>query len=352
MLNYFCRLAFVFTFMVSPLFQIYPLVDLEETLSSFILETKRIIIPEYPLAFNASLIKWGEFFIMSFRIIPERKSSFTSKIGLVKLDCDFNPIGKAQILDLREDCLIPSRAEDARLIQVQDKLYMIYSDNKDMHISKGGYRVYVAEITLQEGSFIVQQPERLVNFEGASQNIREKNWVPFVFEGNLLLAYSLFPHRILSPFLDGSESCFTVALSESPLNWSWGEPRGGTTAQIIDDYGYLSFFHSSLSMESVQSNGKKILHYFIGAYLFESNPPFSITHISLTPIVGKGFYNGEVYKHYWKPVRAVFPCGYIHDESHIWIAYGRQDHEIWIVKLDKQGLLDSLVPVKANIKRE
>ena len=31
------------------------------------------------------------------------------------------------------------------------------------------------------------------------------------------------------------------------------------------------------------------------------------------------------------------------DEEHVWIVYGRQDHELWVAKLDKKGLLESLV---------
>ena len=123
-------------------------------------------------------------------------------------------------------------------------------------------------------------------------------------------------------------------------NW-----RGGTPGLIIDGSQYLAFFHSSKVMPTVHSNGDNILHYFIGAYTFAQHPPFEITQISPEPIVGRKFYNGTIYTPYWKPVRAIFPCGYIFDGSYIWIAYGRQDHEIWLAKLDKEGLLNSLVPV-------
>jgi predicted GH43/DUF377 family glycosyl hydrolase len=86
-----------------------------------------------------------------------------------------------------------------------------------------------------------------------------------------------------------------------------------------------------------------MVHYFMGAYLFEDSPPFSIQKISPNPIVSKTFYNGPAYQT-WKPLRVVFPCGVIHNEKYIWVSYGRQDHEAWIVKLDKAGLYKSLVP--------
>jgi predicted GH43/DUF377 family glycosyl hydrolase len=79
----------------------------------------------------------------------------------------------------------------------------------------------------------------------------------------------------------------------------------------------------------------------MGAYTFSKEPPFTIEQISQEPIVARGFYEGEEYRT-WRPLRVVFPGGFLADEKFIWVAYGRQDHEVWLVKLDKQGLLDSL----------
>ena len=84
----------------------------------------------------------------------------------------------------------------------------------------------------------------------------------------------------------------------------------------------------------------------MGGYTFDKEPPFAIRKMSIEPIIGKGFYGKPFYKPYWKSVRVVFPCGFVQNEEHIWVAYGRHDHESWIVKLDKKKFLDSLVPVK------
>ena len=98
-------------------------------------------------------------------------------------------------------------------------------------------------------------------------------------------------------------------------------------------------------MQTTHSDGKNILHYFLGAYTFSSLLPFEITQMSPEPIIGEHFYKGAKYPPYWHPIQAIFPCGYVSDDNHIWIAYGRQDHECWVVKLDRQGLLQSLIPV-------
>jgi predicted GH43/DUF377 family glycosyl hydrolase len=323
---------------------LYALIDLEENCQDFILETKRIILKNYENAFNPSIIRWQGQLIMTFRLIPNPILTFNSQIGIVLLDENFEPTSTVQILDTQDKrSLVPSRAEDARLITIKDKLYLVYSDNKDDYISRGGFRVYVSELKFDDKSFSVGSTDCLKDFEGASSYIREKNWVPFEYNGLMMLAYSLTPHKIFRYF-SGSEKCETISLTSSVINWEYGELRGGTAA-LLDGDNYLSFFHSSIDMLTAHSNGRKISHYFMGAYTFSSSPPFEINSISKEPIIGKGFYKGEYYKPYWKSVRCIFPCGMIIEDPYIYVSYGRQDHEIWIVKMDKQMLIDSLETV-------
>jgi predicted GH43/DUF377 family glycosyl hydrolase len=329
--------------------------DLENMAQDFILETKKIEIPEHPYAFNASIVRWQGSLLMSFRIIiseQDNRLDFIgsgethSRIGLIWLDEDFRPISQPQLLEMNQTHT-PSRAEDARLIIVDNQLYIIYSNNEDEVITEGGFRVYVAQLEQNGSTFTLKNQECLDSFEGQSPHRREKNWVPFNYNGHLTLAYSLSPHRIFHPLL-GRGKCQTIALSDGQIHWSWGELRGGTPALKIDNQ-YLAFFHTVTHIATQHSHGKVIPHYFMGAYTFSLEPPFQITHISQEPIIGKGFYKGAIYKPYWHPVRVIFPCGFIFDDSYIWITYGRQDHEIWISKLDRKKLFQSLTPVYSEI---
>jgi predicted GH43/DUF377 family glycosyl hydrolase len=88
-----------------------------------------------------------------------------------------------------------------------------------------------------------------------------------------------------------------------------------------------------------------MLHYFMGAYTFSSTPPFEITSISPDPIIGKTFYTGPAYKT-WKPLRVVFPGGFVCYKDSIWVVYGKQDFEVWVVQIDKEKLFKSLKPIK------
>ncbi len=319
--------------------------DLESTTQDFVLETRKIEIPGHPNAFNPGIVRWQGSLVMSFRIIPDPNDSYHSEIGLVFVDEDFYPISEPQLLNLRDEYSESiCRAEDARLIAIGEKLYMIYDDNVEATMSKGGFRVYVAEIRYDGEHFIADPIECLKHFENASIHVREKAWGPFEYQGKMLLAYSILPHRIFYPRLDGTGICDTVACSKSGISWELGTLRGGTPA-LLEKEGYLGFFHSSIDMATVHSNWNKMAHYFIGAYLFSHQPPFPILKISPAPIIAKNFYSGIRYKPYWKPIRCVFPCGYVSNDKYIWITYGRDDHESWIVKLDKIKLLQSLVPL-------
>jgi predicted GH43/DUF377 family glycosyl hydrolase len=322
--------------------------DLEEITQDFVLETRKIEIPGYPYAFNPSIVRWQGRLIMSFRVIDDPKLSFNSWIGIIVLDENFNPVGTPQRLNIRPSgSKVPCRAEDARLLTVGDFLWVVYSDNVEARLSRGGFRVYIAKLICHGDIFYLEDIECLSQFEGESQSLREKNWVPFDYQGCLLLSYSLTPHRVFFPVLNTGE-CETVATTRAAIGWQWGMLRGGTPA-VLDDCGeYIAFFHSSKDLATVHSKGQVVPHYLIGAYTFSRHPPFHITRISSEPIIGQGFYRGASYRPYWKPVQVVFPCGLILDNRYIWIAYGRQDHEIFVAKIDKQGLFSHLVPVSSQ----
>jgi predicted GH43/DUF377 family glycosyl hydrolase len=319
------------------------LLDMEQMAQDLILEAKQIRFPEYPGAFNPSIIRWNGRLLLSFRIYNLHTGS-TNPFALVWLDENFNPISVPQVFELPyHNPVLPSKQQDPRLISVNGRLFIVYNNQQENVIHREMRRMFIVEMNYDGDKFIPGEPECLLNYEGQSEARFEKNWVPFEYNNELMLAYSLAPHRILRPLI-GQGGCETVAISQSAFKWNWGVPRGGTQALLEGNY-YLSFFHSSKDIPSVQSNGKKITHYVMGAYLFDSHPPFTIRAISPSPIVAKDFYRPPYYKT-WKPLRCVFPAGIVIDENYVWLAYGRQDHEIWIAKIDKKKLIDSLIPVE------
>ncbi len=319
------------------------LLNLKKMAQDFVLETKEIKIPGFPLAFNPAIVRWKNRILMSFRVRDERGISIF-KMGLVWLDRNFNPISNPQILEI-PPCTLSSvtKHQDPRLVTVKNKLYIVFSNILDPVIGeRENRRMFFAEVLFNGTEFSATTPSCMTRFDVENKQRWEKNWAPFDCQGNLLLTYEIQPHRIYYPNAE-ENCCETIAATFGDLEWDWGVLRGGTPPLLEGDQ-YLGFFHTCKNLPTVQSEGKNITHYFFGAYTFTKDAPFQLTQISPEPIVGKDFYSGPSYNT-WKPLRVVFPCGHITDKNFVWVAYGKQDHECWVVKLDKKKLLNSLVPV-------
>lgn len=318
----------------------HALIDLGARTQEFVLETKKLSFPEFPDAFNPCIFRWKERIFLSFRA-RDRLTGATNRVFITQLDQKMNPIGKLYPFTVYQDELSGDLIQDPRYLAIGDKLYVVYSNTWKLPTDTIR-RVFVSEVLFDGTQFIAHNAEVFLKFDGIPDNKFEKNWCPFEYEGQLLLAYTINPHKIFLP-LFGRKKCETIVSTEIEKAWEWGELRGGTQAFLVDGQ-YLSFFHSTLVMRSVQSDGHAMPHYFMGAYTFEKYPPFSLTQISPDIILDKSFYDPP-YHQTWKPLRVVFPCGFVFDESTIWVSYGRQDHEMWIVTLNKKKLLESLVPV-------
>lgn len=316
-------------------------IDLNTMFQDFVLETKKISIEGHPFAFNPSIVRWQGSLLLSFRTYNPITRS-TNPFALVWLDEDFNPASTPQIFELPfKNPILASKQQDPRLVTVGDRLFVVYNNILENITEREMRRMYVSELFYDGSTFSATDPQGLTHFEGVNEMRYEKNWVPFDYNGKLHLGYSVTPHKIFQPIL-GTPTCKTVSTTEKGFKWNWGVPRGGTQA-VLDGNHYLGFFHSWVDVPTLQSNGKKLTHYMMGAYTFESKPPFNILSVSPEPIVAEGFYDPPYYKT-WKPLRCVFPAGLVVDENYAWLAYGRQDHEMWIAKIDKKKLLKTLVP--------
>jgi predicted GH43/DUF377 family glycosyl hydrolase len=319
-------------------FDLAPLINDEIVLSS-----RQIILPNFPGAFNPSILKAKSGYILIFRYCPNVYwDPWLNVIGVALLDDAYNLISEPQILLTGlNQCCVKSQSEDPRIFSYQDRLYLIYNDTVD--VSRPWFRdrrdMYIAELICKEGQFSLFHPIKLFYEHRYHTQYWQKNWTPFVWNERLFLSYSVNPHEILFPNLNDG-ACYPCYETASSLDWSFGVIRGSSPSILVDGE-YLSFFHSGHQLQSSVSEGQTFWHYFMGAYTFSPNPPFELRKISPEPIVGEEFYT---LSHHWKKV--VFPGGFVVSGSKIVLAYGKNDDEIWIAELDKKMLLDSLIPVK------
>jgi predicted GH43/DUF377 family glycosyl hydrolase len=338
MFNIFKRLCYTLIFLQCG--QIAGVVNLDDYISDSIVETKQIVIPQYPDGFNPCVFEYQGKLLFSFRT-PDPLTGLKNKIFITQLDDSLNPRGKVYPMEFIHDSYMGDMVQDPRFITVKSKLYVVYSNIYNLP-GESLRRFYISEVIFDRYKFVAINPEVFLNFDGIPNNKFEKNWVPFEYNGNLLLEYTINPQKVFLPRF-GVSKCETVACNPLFQEWDWGVLRGGTQAVLVDG-SYLAFFHATRPMTTVQSGGKSMQHYFMGAYTFESQPPFAVTKMSPEIIVGDDFYSPPYYNT-WKPLRVVFPCGLVVKEGVLFVSYGRQDQEMWIAKFDKEKLLRSLVPV-------
>lgn len=303
----------------------------EQTLVSSI---KQIVFEEFPNSFNPSILLTDQGILMSFRYCPDPYfEPWTSYIGIALLNNALEPVMEPQLLDMRsKQSRVSSHAEDARLFTYRGRTFLIYNDNIEIDLLHYSDRrdMFIAELYWKNEQFFVSAPLKLTHIENY-HCLCQKNWTPFEWNRKLWMAYTVNPHEILSVNLqDGT--CYPTYSTEASIDWEYGTLRSGVPPQLVDEE-FLSFCHSSLFISSKASEERSLYHYFMGAYTFSKDPPFSIRSITPMPIVSEGFYTpSECIK------RVIFPGGFVVMEEKIHVAYGKDDCEIWIATIDKQEL--------------
>lgn len=312
------------------------------------IKTKSISFNNFPKAFNPSLYKTPYGILLTFRYCPDPAKIWISEIGIVKLDKSMNPISEPQILNIRSTEKYPPYYDDCKIFSYNEKLYLLYSDVAEfIHTPDPNINpfllfkedMYIAELRCENNQFVVGTPLRLFYKDKYNYQLREKNWVPFEWNGRLFFSYFLFPHEVVEADLTTGE-CRYVCVTQRVHPWNYGQVRG-TTPPILIKGEYLAFFHSSTKLKSNISKGNEIRHYFMGAYTFSSQPPFEITKASPSPIMAKNMYTfSDMFDH------IVYPCGNIVLGENLYLSFGKKDEEIWIAKMSIKDLLDSLVRIK------
>ncbi len=334
----FIRLTFLFTFYSCFLF-----CSFFNARDDFFCKIHRVTIAEFPGAYNASLVRYKEGFLMAFRTdsykipvaAPENLPHYTQMIGLVHLDESFCQISKPQLLPK-----LGNRAQDPRLVWVNETLYLLYtSPPPGAAHSCVGSGMYLTEVFEREERFQVSQPLPL---KAPIRRNWEKNWVPFCYKGKLYVSYRLDPHVVLEVSLQNG-GCARRSTSCVSLPWRYGTLRGGTPAVLIEDH-YLTFFHSSrVEISSLSGGYQELRAYYVGALTFESKPPFHLKSISQSAFSHPNFFTSP--KTPLTDSLVVFPCGLVVEGNRIVVSYGENDGCIKIMELDKEKLYKSLVTV-------
>lgn len=322
--------------------------DFDELLAKekkIVIAKKRIHLEDYPDAHNPSIIKVEQGYLLAFRYIPDLDfQPWVSYIGVVLLNDAFDPISTPQLLTTRTKYSpTPSQSEDPRLFTYRGRIYVLYNDNIEIINPATWERrdMFMAELICANNQYSLSVPIKLYYEEKYNHVMWQKNWIPFEWNKTFLLTYMIDQHEVIRPNLTNG-ACYLFKKTTNSISWEYGWLKGSSSAQLVDGE-YLAFFHSGKQTISPVSWGWNLWHYFMGAYTFSAEPPFEITKMTPTPIIGEDFYTlGSYYK------RVIYPGGFVASGSSIYVAYGKDDSEIWIATLDKAEFKKALKTVKKN----
>lgn len=320
-------------------------------------------LPAGSVAYNAGMANAHGQMIMAFRLdMPDGNSPVTAYIGIVPLNENFQPAGPFSLLDTTEEGDVRSTAEDPRLINYDDDVYLVYNTTHEpkpvrhMHIGRiESTRVNIESAPVCGESApdrhelhysLHDRKEMLFAPDKLGPRTMEKNWTPFVYQGDLHFIYDTNPPRVLRvehQALLNSETqqllAEEVSHSAAKVAWDWGHMRGGTQAVYDAELGrYISFFHSS-GPADLRGTGRQ-RYYVMGLYTFMPEPPFDIDSMTPLSLVAPSFYRQvNPYQH------IVFPQGMVLDGDQVHVSYGQDDASIRVLSVDRKALLNELRPV-------
>ncbi len=297
-------------------------------------------------SYNPSLIRTKSGYDLFFRYDVISSKSITGpffpRIGVAHLNDQFEQ-------DKQEFTKIDVKteyAEDPRIIEVGDELYLFYND-LDQQCFRG--RI-MSVANLDKDTY---QANYTTALEMNLQYI-EKNWSPFEYidddqKARFFIEYRIHPRKLFelpNPQVNDLKN-ITLSRYDSfvslPWPMKWGEIRGGTPARKVGDE-YLAFFHSCFTDE------KGLVWFNMGAYTFEGRPPFRLTGISAHPILFNGIYNTPLTHTAPYEKRVIYPSGFVvekQDERElVHVACGENDCAIKIITMDLNKLKESLIRIE------
>jgi len=224
--------------------------------------------------------------------------------------------------------------EDARLFRYKNELWAVANvlGSKEQHDP-----CVNAMLLFKVGD---NQPLKIqpLSITGVPTSQRQKNWCPFEYTSNqqtqLLCEYNINPHIIIDcTKAETNGGVCTKLVSTYNHDIPHKHLSGGACPILLRDMhtqassGYINVCHNY----EITATGK---HYYNFIYLFESTPPFSITHMSRPFKIAKG-----------EKIQFVSGLDYDHSTGEVILSYGIDDSGIHIARFDLEMLLKQTSPI-------
>ena len=157
----------------------------------------------------------------------------------------------------------------------------------------------------------------------------QKNWMPFVLNGQLYLEYSINPHIVLS-FDPLTGQCIEIAQGRINAQLARFEIHGGAPALRYTASSYLGLANTQERFWYQER------YYGAVFYLFNAEPPFTITHMSRPLRIGS------------RKERVSYAAGMLFsgDRNSLLVSIGLCDCDNIIVSLSIKDIMAKLKPVE------
>jgi len=235
--------------------------------------------------------------------------------------------------------------EDPRVLFYNDSFFQVFSTFSMIWTGPHHQKMGLADVRYLDSEDrvnITYLASPIMGKAPIDMSVNQKNWSPFLHNGEPLLVQSIHPLVIVQ--LHGYGSPDIVASvkgrADYPLSHKLGTLRGGTNAIPLSDNTYFAFYHIRARLPWSGMNS-----YVYGAYVF-SVEPYAMLKISPTPIMEPR----ELFTGAWAS-RYIDYCVYpmyisriSHDTLHL--SFGHQDHFGFIATLNLTNILATLVAVK------
>ncbi len=279
-------------------------------------------------AMNASIIPYRGRLLMAYRAGVHR-----AIIHVAELDAGYNAV-RSVPLALRHP-LGPDTQEDPRLTTGPGGGLRVFFYGFERNRS----RTTMLYADLSDD--LVAGPVRHLELHGRNYP-KEKNWSPYVHDGEQYVVYTISPHVILR--IDGDRA-ERVHVSDTPFPWSGGHLRGGAPPVLVGDRYYHWFHGCALPGTSTPSDGTAAgSHYNVGLYTFEAKPPFR--PLSMTPHPLRwGDRHANVTRDKCPYHAVVFPCGAYLDGDDFYVSSGENDRRIGLAVWSRAAVDAALIAV-------
>jgi len=214
---------------------------------------------------NPSLYKTQDGYMLNCRtvnylhkrgqyMVLDDDNNVRTKNILMEFDKEFNKISENQIFENNNLALYSSTVkglEDMKIFELNKEIYFT-ATTRELHPTT------VAKICLGklekfgEGNFFLIN--KILLLQGPDPDRCEKNWLPFVINGELFIVYGYSPFIVYKPNLDTGE-CVEVVNKNYNLDMTRFR---GSAAPIPFDNGYLLMIH-----EVIWQNARTYVHRFV-----------------------------------------------------------------------------------------